>query len=97
MGVLCTPCEMILPCKTQCYVCDRSYKAYFLPVVMSGTMEFLDSRHFTNKIPFMLTFANCDKFIDWLAKNKDSLKKVFGLESVTRYNVTAFFLSTSWN
>ena len=46
----------------------------------------------TNILPFVLTVANCDEFVDCLAKDKDWLLWVFGKESVTRYNVTAFFL-----
>ena len=93
MGVLCVPPAMIFPCKTQCYVCDRSYKAYFLPSVMGGAIEFLDSRRFTGNMPFMLTVANYDEFIDRLVKDKDSLKKVSGLQSITRYNVIIFSFS----
>ena len=92
MGLLSAPPAIILSCSTQCYVCDGRYKKICLPVVHSGAIQFLDSRQLTDVHLFVLTVANCDEFVDRLAKDKDWLLWVFGKESVTRYNVTAFFL-----
>ena len=90
MGYLSAPPEVLLPCNTQCYICDKSYEKYILPVVYSGAIEFLDSRRLNDITPFVLTVDSCEEFVDRLAKDKDWLGKVFGKESVARYNCTAF-------
>ena len=76
---------------TQCYVCDGSYRNFILPVVYTGAMEFLESRRFNDKMPIELTYNNCELFVDKLAKDKDWLFKVFGKETMARYQVAAFY------
>ena len=34
------------PCGSQCYVCNKKYEKYTLPIVYEGTIEFLGSSHF---------------------------------------------------
>ena len=71
MGSLLAPLEMILPCETQCFVCDESYQDFILPVIYSEAMEFLESRRFNDKMPIVLTLDTCESFVDKLAKDKD--------------------------
>ena len=82
MGSLLAPPEMILPCETQCYICDGSYKKIILPVIYSGVLDLLGSRRFNDKIPIDLTYDECDFFVDKLAKDE---------ETVTRYHITTFY------
>ena len=91
MGSLVSPPENVLPCETQCYICDKAYQVFILPVIYSGAMEFLESRRFNNKMPIDLTMENYESFVGKLAKDKDWLLKVFGKETVSRYQVTAFY------
>ena len=81
----------VLPCETQCYISDKAYQVFILPVIYSGAMNFLESRRFNDKMPIDLTMENYDSFVGKLAKDKDWLLKVFGKETVSRYQVTAFY------
>ena len=92
MGELLAPPEMMMPCETQCYVCDGEYKTQFLPVIYSGAVKFLDSRKFECINTYIITVGNCDEVLDILAKDKDWLHTVFGKEKVSKFNVTGFFL-----
>ena len=40
---------------------------------------------------FMLTVQNYDKIIELILKDKDWCEAAFGLQTVTKYNVTRFF------
>ena len=62
-----------------------------MPIIYSGAMGFLESRHFNSKMPIDLAYVNCESFVDKLAKDKDWLAKVFGKEMVTKYQVTSFY------
>ena len=40
---------------------------------------------------FVLTVQNCDEIIELFSTDKDWCETVFGLQTVTKYNVTGFF------
>ena len=91
-GELSPPPEIILGCVTQCFVCDKSYKRYFLPVIHAGATKFLKSRKFNDAIAtLILQVGDCDRILDLLFKDKDCLFDVFGKVSVLKYQVTGFF------
>ena len=90
-GELTDPPPMMMPCLTQCFVCDGTYEEYILPIVYEGALEFLSSKVLTDKLPFEISIANCDSFLDSLYKEESWLIRVFGISSVKKYNVASFF------
>ena len=62
-----------------------------LPIVFEGAIEFLESRHFGDKMPHIMTFDNYDEIINLLWEAKDFVKKVFGIVGVQKYNINCFF------
>ena len=68
MGSLLSLSEIVLPCETQCYICDKAYQAFILPIIYSGAIEFLEHRRFKDKMAIDLTMENCESFVDKLEK-----------------------------
>ena len=87
------PPSTVEPCRTKCYVCDGGYSKYFLPVIREGAVAFLRSRRFSDILPFAVAADSCNSLLETLSKCKDSLVKVFGKATVSRYQVAGFFLS----
>jgi len=80
------------PCGNKCYICHKEkYKKYMLPIVHEGAVRFLSSCHFSDKMPYLITNADSDGMLDLLWNNPDWRKEVFGIKTVQKYNVTAFF------
>ena len=80
------------PCKSQCYVCNKKYEKYILPIVHEGTIEFLGSSHFGKVLrDNKLSYDEPDAIINSLWDSDDWREKVFGKKTVAKYNVTAFF------
>ena len=90
-GELLDPPPMILPCDTQCFVCDNTYEKYILPIIYEGALEFLSSKVLTDKLPFEISLSNCDELLDTLYKEESWLIRVFGISTVKKYNVASFF------
>ncbi len=86
------PWEVIKPCHIMCYVCNKRYEKYFLPVIYEGVVEFLRSRRLQEALCQSITVNECDRLLDTLRKDKDWLLKIFGKITVQKYNITAFFL-----
>ena len=83
------------PCGDSCYVCNKSYEKYILPIVYEGAQEFLGSSHFATYLrEKKLTYEEPDAICDSLWGSEDWRKRVFGKKVVAKYNVFAFF--SSW-
>ena len=79
--------EIMLPCHTQCFVCDKTIDKYICPVVHDEAIRFMD------RLPWELTLNNCGEFIDLLAADADWKSRVFGIASVKKFSCNSFFYS----
>ena len=80
------------PCKHSCYVCDKSYEKYILPIIYEGAKEFLGSSHFAAYLrETKLSYDEPDELCESLWGSEDWRKKVFGKKAVAKYNVFSFF------
>jgi hypothetical protein len=81
-------------CRDKCYLCNKSYDKYMFPVVYNGAMEFLSSNCLKESLlefsPF--TFDNAESIPKTLLNNTDLRKREFGIQTVQRYSVQAFYL-----
>ena len=82
------------PCADKCYVCNKSYAKYMLPVIHEGAVEYLSSDCMKASLfecnP--VTFDNCSNIPKALMENTDLRRRVFGIQTVNRYNVQAFYI-----
>ena len=90
-GHICQPPEGYKPCNTMCYVCNKKFEKYFLPVYHEGALEFLRSCRLS-PMPFEITYDTCGEFVKSLSDDKDWLLRVFGKKSIKKMNCHAFFL-----
>ena len=96
-GVLEPYPEVMLPCNSQCYVCDagrrdkngKAKPQYILPIIYQGALDFLASKRVGDKLPFELDHENGGELIDLLDNNW--LLRIFGKVSVNKYNVSSFW------
>ena len=63
--------EIMVPCGTQCFVCNGKYEKYILPMLYEGAVEFLDSSYFNDQLVFEMTLESVDGLIDILWVSKD--------------------------
>ena len=87
--------EIMLPCGSDCFVCDKSYEKYMLPIILSGAMQFLSSGSFGDQLPFEVTNENAEDLVDILWNSADNKKLVFGRKNIEKYRF--FFPSTHCN
>ena len=79
-------------CGTQCYVCNKSYEKYILPIVYEGTRDFCGSSHFAKCLrENKLSYDNPEVITNSLWESEDWRKSVFGKKTVAKYNVFSFF------
>ena len=90
-GFLSLPPLVILPCGTQCHVCNGSSRKTFLPVIYSGAIKFLKSTRLSKTLPLLMDHDNSNNIINSLWKDKDWCKDIFGTKSPSKGNVVSFF------
>ena len=63
------------------------------PVVYDGALVFLRIDHFRLGLRYgnPVSFDNCDRLTELLTNNPDYCKIVFGIKTVSTYNVASFF------
>ena len=64
-----------------------------LPIVYEGALAFLESEYFSARetMPYRITYDAYDDMTNKLWESADWRKNVFGVKTVTKYNVNAFF------
>jgi superfamily II DNA or RNA helicase len=79
-------------CETQCYICNRDYRKFMLPVMYDGVMTFLASDHFRLGLHEAnpVTMSNAGEITQLLTSFPDYRKMVFAVKTVPNYCVDAF-------
>ena len=100
-GKLYPPPEIFMPYKTQCYVCDKTYCKYFLPIWHAGAIKILKSPKLNIAIARAeLSVEESDTLLNILYNDNAMRQEVFGKLTIMKYQVTGFFIqliATGWD
>ena len=83
--------EPFRACGDPCFVCNESYRKYFLPINHSGAIQFLKSKRFNDSLNTPIIHAESDWFLNLLHTSEKCLGWVFGRRTVKKYNTSCFF------
>ena len=89
------PTPDLLPCQTKCSVCTGQWSKYFLPVVKTKVISFL--QYIDRKKLSLPARGNNILELLWDKSQKVRLHAIFKRTNVQMYNVDCFFLQLASN